>query len=292
MEERYFCCPYIIDLVCTCRGWKKRYTTKMNRFVRCVNDHVRVCTRWTLQEKTEDEYKTTCRLSPKKCVVVGHHHFLKNTVVYVAVALIEFKCTTMLRIHTMSMTKEGIFTRARSHKSFLDGKVSQETFTQLYEIVKWAPTANNSCPLRYVFVSSVEGMDLLHNAAMDGNKAKVESASSAVILAYDINYYEHFPTLAPYMQTPPPQASWDPEDLAKEAIKNAGIQAGFFMAAARAMGLDCGPMAGFHADIIEQEFFPQDSWTYYFVILLGQGDSTKVYPRGKRLSLDDACRFR
>ncbi|MAA80274.1 MAG: malonic semialdehyde reductase [Deltaproteobacteria bacterium] len=191
----------------------------------------------------------------------------------------------------MSMTKEAIFTQARSYKIFLEGGVSKETFTELYEIAKWAPTANNSCPLRYVFVSSVEGMRLLHNAAMDGNKNKVESASAAVILAYDINFYEHFPTLAPHVKNPAPQASWQPEEREKEAIKNAGIQAGFFMAAARAMGLDCGPMAGFHADVIERDFFQKDSWKYYFVILLGQGDSTELYPRGKRLSLNDACLF-
>ena len=192
----------------------------------------------------------------------------------------------------MSMTRESVFTQARSHKSFLEGDVSKETFTKLYEIAKWAPTANNSCPLRYVFVSSPDGMDALHEAAMEGNKEKVKSASSAVILAYDTNYYEHFPTLAPYMKIPAPQATWDPEDLAKEAIKNAGIQAGFFMAAARSMGLDCGPMAGFYADVVEKEFFTINSWKYYFVILLGKGDSSKLYPRGQRLSLNEACRFR
>lgn len=190
----------------------------------------------------------------------------------------------------MSTTKETIFTEARSYKMFLEGAVSQETFAQLYEIVKWAPTANNSCPLRYTFVSSTEGMESLKKAAMDGNKDKVESASSAVILAYDIHFYKHFPTLAPYMKIPAPQASWSQEALEKEAIKNAGIQAGFFMAAARSMGLDCGPMAGFHADIIEKDFFANNSWKYYFVILLGRGDSTKLYPRGNRLAFEEACR--
>ena len=192
----------------------------------------------------------------------------------------------------MPMTKEAIFTHARSYKIFLEGAVSKDDFAELYEIAKWAPTANNSCPLRYTFVSSTEGMQLLINAAMDGNKEKVASASSAVVLAYDIHFYEHFPTLAPYVKTPAPQASWSQQELAKEAIKNAGIQAGFFMAAARAMGWDCGPMAGFHPELIEKDFFPKDSWKYYFVILLGRGDSSKLYPRGERLSMKETCHFR
>jgi len=190
----------------------------------------------------------------------------------------------------MSFSKEAIFTQARSHKMFLEGSVSKETFAALYEIVKWAPTANNSCPLRYTFVSSPQGMKSLAKAAMGANKEKAESATTAVILAYDTNFHEHFPKLAPYMATPAPQASWSEQERELEAIKNAGIQAGFFIAAARAMGIDCGPMAGFHGDMLKKDFFPDTSWKYYFVILLGRGDLGKVYPRGQRLSFEDACK--
>ena len=191
----------------------------------------------------------------------------------------------------MSFSKEAIFTQARSHKMFLEGSVSKETFAELYEIVKWAPTANNSCPLRYTFVSSPEGMASLAKAAMGDNKQKAESASAAVILAYDTDFYTHFPKLAPYVATPAPHASWSEEKREIEAIKNAGIQAGFFIAAARAMGIDCGPMAGFHGDMLKNDFFPDTSWTYYFVILLGRGDLSKVYSRGQRLSFDEACKI-
>jgi len=194
--------------------------------------------------------------------------------------------------YKMSFTKEAVFTQARSHKIFFEDKVSQEAFVALYEIAKWSPSANNSCPLRYVFVSEPEGLEILKEAAMGGNKEKAKSANAAVILAYDIRFYAHFSKLAPYMPEPAPQASWSEEELEKEAIKSAGIQAGFFMAAARAEGWDCGPMAGFDGDLLAKHFFPKDSWKYYFVILLGHGDSKQLYPRGQRLSLEEACILR
>ena len=191
----------------------------------------------------------------------------------------------------MSFSKEAIFTQARSHKMFIEGTVSEETFAELYEIAKWAPTANNSCPLRYTFISSSEGMKSLAKAAMGANKEKAESAKAAVILSYDTEFYEYFPKLAPYVAKPAPQASWSEEEREIEAIKNAGIQAGFFIAAARAIGIDCGPMAGFHGEMLKQDFFPDTSWKYYFVILLGRGDLSKVYPRGQRLSFEEACKI-
>ena len=191
----------------------------------------------------------------------------------------------------MSFSKEDICTQARSYKMFHSDPVSLETLQELYEIARWAPTANNCCPLRVVFVTSEKGMHELHETAMEGNKAKVATAQAAAILAYDVHFYEQFPTLAPHVPNPAPQAGWTEEEKEKEAIKNAGIQAGFFMAAARGLGLDCGPMAGFYGDKIQQAFFTNSSWRYYFVILLGKGDKTALYPRGGRLSEKVACRF-
>ena len=191
----------------------------------------------------------------------------------------------------MSFTKESVCTEARSYKMFHPGSVSVETLQELYSIAKWAPTANNCCPLRVVFVTSQKGMQDLHDSAMEGNKAKVATAQAAAILAYDVHFYEQFPKLAPHVPNPAPQARWSEEEKEKEAIKNAGIQAGFFMAAARGLGLDCGPMAGFYADKIQESFFQNDSWRYYFVVLLGRGDANALYPRGERLSAEEACIF-
>ena len=189
----------------------------------------------------------------------------------------------------MSFTKEAIFTQARSHKIFFDEALPENIFADLYELAKWAPTASNCCPLRYVFVSSPEGLQQLAAHALGGNKEKVQSAKGAVILAYDTNFYEHYPQLAPHIAIPSPQSQWSAIEKEKAAIKSAGIQAGFFIAAARPQGLDCGPMAGFNGEELENIFFPKDSWKFYFVVLLGKGDASRLYPRGQRLSFEQAC---
>lgn len=191
----------------------------------------------------------------------------------------------------MQFTESQLFLDARSHKKFKTTPVATETLESIYALTKLAPTANNCCPLRIVFVTSDEGLNKLAETAHGYNKEKVETAQAAAILAYDLRFYDHFTTLAPHLKQPPAQAGWPSEQVEKMAITNANIQAGFFLVAARAHGLDCGPMAGFDGDVIASEFFTEASWRFNWVVLLGEGDPEALYPRGARLPFETACRF-
>jgi len=188
-------------------------------------------------------------------------------------------------------TLDSIFLEGRSHKRFGDEPVPEHLLRSLWERAALAPTANNCCPLRVVFVHSASEMEVLANMAHGYNVERVKTAPAAAILAYDLDYYRQFQHLAPHMQQPPAQAEWPTERLERVALMNANIQAGFLIAAARALGLDCGPMGGFEADQIESHFFTDPHWRFNFVVLLGQGDPEALRPRAPRLSFETGCRL-
>lgn len=182
-------------------------------------------------------------------------------------------------------------TDGRSHKQFDDTPIPTALITQLWELTALAPTANNSCPLRVVFTQSKEAMATLAQAAHGYNADRVKSAPAAAILAYDLRFYTQFNILAPHMNQPPAHASWPPERVERMALMNANIQAGFFILAARSLGLDCGPMGGFDAEAIESHFFDDANWRFNFVVLLGKGQPEALYPRAPRLGFETACRL-
>ena len=184
------------------------------------------------------------------------------------------------------------FTEGRSHKKFNGQSVPRETLERLWELTALAPTANNSNPLRVVFAQTQDAMEALAASAHGYNLERVQSAGAAAILAYDLRFFDQFQTLAPHMQQPPAQASWPAERIERMALVNANLQAGFFILAARTLGLDCGPMGGFEADQIEAEFFDEPNWRFNFVVLLGKGDPDALYPRAPRLDFSTACRLR
>lgn len=184
-----------------------------------------------------------------------------------------------------------IFNEARSHKTYSATPVERSQLEELYRLTRMSPTANNSCPLRIVFITSKQGMVSLAEAALGFNKEKTESASAAAILGYDINYFEHFSLLAPHMSQPSAHSDWPIEKRERFALQNANIQAGFFIVAARSLGLDCGPMAGFDAKQIESRFFDHPNWRYNFVVLLGKAELDSLKPRASRLDIETACRF-
>ena len=191
----------------------------------------------------------------------------------------------------MDFSKETIFTEARSHKKF-DGKaLSSDDMRAIYELTKLAPTANNSCPLRIVFVNTTGSMERLASCALDFNQEKTRTAGSAAILAYDLDFYTRFHYLAPHMKQPVAHASWPIERIERYVLANANLQAGFLIAAARALGFDCGPMGGFDVPAVESQFFDEKSWRFSCVILLGHGDPSAIHPRAPRLDFDDACRI-
>ena len=191
----------------------------------------------------------------------------------------------------MQFSKESLFTEARSHKQF-DGKaLSDDDLKAIYELSKFAPTANNSCPLRIVFVNTIESMQRLASCALDFNQDKTKTAGSAAILAYDLDFHHEFAYLAPHMKQPTAHASWPIDRIERYAIANANLQAGFFIAAARALGFDCGPMGGFDVNTVESKFFNGTSWKFTCVVLLGRGDHSALHPRAPRLAFEQACRI-
>ena len=124
----------------------------------------------------------------------------------------------------MDFSKESIFTEARSHKKFDGQPLTTDQLRSIYELTKYAPTANNSCPLRIVFVNTADSMTRLAECAMDFNQERTRSAGSAAILAYDVAFYEQFTTLAPHMKQPPSHAEWNEERA--DVKPNPPIQSG------------------------------------------------------------------
>jgi 3-hydroxypropanoate dehydrogenase len=197
---------------------------------------------------------------------------------------------TFLRM-TMHFSKESIFTDARSHKKYHGNSLTEKELREIYELTKCAPSANNSCPLRMVFVNTPESMEMLALCAMDFNQEKTRTAGSAAILAYDLEFYKNFSKLAPHMKQPTPHFFWSEEQLDRYALANSNMQAGFFIAASRALGFDCGPLGGFYTNEVKDKFFKDTHWKFNCVVLLGSGDRSVLHPRGARLEFEEACRI-
>lgn len=191
----------------------------------------------------------------------------------------------------MTMTTdvvEQIFTTARTHRQFLDTALSDEDIKALYDLTKFVPTASNLCPMRVSFVRSTTAKDHVIASVAEGNKAKVQSAAVTAIIAYDSAFANHIERLAPHMDGDAfrnqPQNKLD--EIASE---NTWLYAGFFIAAARAIGFDCGPMSGFDKAKIDDAFYGQSSWRSALLMNLGHGDPQALHPRGARLSFEDSC---
>ena len=181
-----------------------------------------------------------------------------------------------------------VFLRGRTHRAFGEAAVAEGLLRELYAVVKFAPTASNTCPMRVSFVRSEEGKAKLLAAAAEGNRAKIASAPVTAIVAYDAEFYRYLPRLAPYLDAEK-FAARDPAKLEAEGRANAWLAGGFLIAAARGLGLDCGPMAGFDAKAVDEAFYAGRSWRVIFLLNLGYGSGEGLYPRGERLEWDEAC---
>ncbi len=190
----------------------------------------------------------------------------------------------------MTITLEQLFTEARSHNRFEPDPVPDETLRQLYELMKWGPTSANCSPARLVFVRSPEAKERLVACMNPGNVEKTRSAPVVVIVGMDMEFHEKLPRL----WTASDARSWfagKPELIAATALRNSSLQGGYLILAARALGLDCGPMGGFDAAKMDAAFFAGTSIRSSFVVALGKGRREALYPRGPRLAFDEACRF-
>ena len=181
-----------------------------------------------------------------------------------------------------------LFREAHTHNEWFPEPVGEELCRKIYDLTKWGPTSANSSPARFVFVISPEAKQRLRPALSSGNLAKTMAAPATVIIAYDTEFHEHLPKLFPHKEMRSVFAS--KAGLVEEtAFRNSSLQGGYFILAARALGLDCGPMSGFDAGKVNAEFFPDGKWKANFLCNLGYGDHSKLFPRNPRLSFAEAC---
>jgi 3-hydroxypropanoate dehydrogenase len=182
-----------------------------------------------------------------------------------------------------------IFRHARTHTQWLPKRIPAETLRKVYELARWGPTSANSSPARFVFIESEAAKARLVPALAPLNVEKTKAAPVTVIVAWDTEFFEKLPRLFPQSNMRGyfvgNQALID-----ETALRNGSLQGGYFILAARSLGLDCGPMSGFDAAKVNAEFFPDGKWKANFLINLGYGDGSKLYPRNPRLGFDEACR--
>jgi 3-hydroxypropanoate dehydrogenase len=183
-----------------------------------------------------------------------------------------------------------LFLQARTYNAF-SGEIDDATLHRLYDLLKFGPSTANSTPARFVFVRSQAAKQRLGPALDEGNYAKTMAAPVTVIVAYDLRFYDKLPVLFPHTDA----KSWfdtKPEDaLTTIALRNGSLQGAYLILAARALGLDCGPMSGFDNAKVDAAFFQGTSIRSNFLVNLGKGDPASIFPRSPRLGFDEACRI-
>jgi 3-hydroxypropanoate dehydrogenase len=182
-----------------------------------------------------------------------------------------------------------LFHEARSQNGWRDESVTEEQLRRLYEIMQWGPTSMNCQPLRILFLRSPEAKERLQPALMPNNVAKTMSAPVVAILGYDTKFYENLPRTFPHNQKAKSLFEDKPDFAETTAFRNSSIQGGYFIIAARAVGLDAGPMSGFANPKVDAEFWPDGRVKSNFLCGLGQGDPEKVFNRSPRLAFDEVC---
>ena len=196
-----------------------------------------------------------------------------------------------------------LFREARTHSAWLDKPVPDDLLRQIYEVMKWGPTSANSCPGRFLFLRTRKAKERLLPALSPPNVEKTMAAPVTVIIAYDLRFYEKLPKLYPQNPSMAKLFVEYPQLVEVTAFRNSSLQGAYLMLAARALGLDCGPMSGFdnakvdeeffaagkECEGCDQEFFPVGHVKSNFLCNLGYGDRTKLHPRNPRLDFSEAC---
>jgi len=181
-----------------------------------------------------------------------------------------------------------LWRKARSFNDFTPQPVSDEELRALYDLAKWGPTTANSQPQRVLFLRSAAAKERLAPALSSANRRKAMGAPVVAILAYDLRFFEHLPR----MFHDPRARSWyetTPEHIHTTALRNASLQGAYLMLAARAVGLDCGPMSGFKNEVVDAEFFPDGRFKSNFLCCLGHGDPSTLPRRDDRFAFDEVC---
>jgi len=195
-----------------------------------------------------------------------------------------------------------LFRKARTHVAWLPKPVPDELLRELYGVLKWGPTSANTTPARFVFLRSAAAKERLRPVLAGSNVQKTMAAPVTVIVAYDLKFYDKLPKLFPHNPTMRDNFANNPQLIEQTARRNSSLQGAYMMMAARALGLDCGPMSGFdNAKLDEEffaagkcedcgeEFFPAGHVKSNFLCNLGYGDPSKLFPRNPRLDFNEAC---
>jgi 3-hydroxypropanoate dehydrogenase len=199
----------------------------------------------------------------------------------------ETKHTESIKVSHETLNQ--LFRQARTHNAWLPKRVPVEALREAYELARWGPTSANSSPARFVFLESEAAKARLLPALAPLNVEKTKAAPVTAIVAWDTAFHEKLPKLFPHAD----MRSFfvgKPALIEETAFRNSSLQGAYFMLAARAVGLDCGPMSGFDAAKVNAEFFADGKWKVNFICNLGYGDHSKLFPRSPRLDFDEACR--
>lgn len=181
-----------------------------------------------------------------------------------------------------------LFTEARTRNAWSDRPVSEDLLRRLYDLTRFGPTAVNNTPARFVFVTSPEAKARLIPLMSEGNQAKSMQAPVNVIVGMDLDFHEQLPKLFPHA---PGAKDWFADEAGRResAFRNSSLQGGYFLIAARALGLDVGPMSGFDAEGVKAEFFAGTSVEPNFIVNLGYGTDENLWPRSPRLAFEEAA---
>lgn len=188
-----------------------------------------------------------------------------------------------------SAALDTLFIKARTANGFLDKPVPEDLLRRVYEIAALGPTSMNTQPTRYVFLNTKEARERLLPAMLPGNLDKTRSAPVTVIVATDTKFYEYMPKVW-HREGAKENFEANAALASATATRNGTLGGAYFMIAARALGLDCGPMSGFDIAKVDAEFFPDGRWKTNFLINLGYGDDSLLFKRNPRLVFDEACR--
>ena len=184
-----------------------------------------------------------------------------------------------------------LFLKARSHNNWKNKNIDKKILENLYDLVKNCPTSANSEPMRIIFLKSKESKDRIRSHLSEGNVEKCMTAPVIAIIAYDSKFYEHLPKLFPHNLNMKKVLSNPPSKAEITAFRNSTLQGGYFMLAARALGLDVGPMSGFDNAGVDKEFFSDGRFKSNFLCNLGYGDETKLLDRLPRLEFSEVCKI-
>jgi 3-hydroxypropanoate dehydrogenase len=196
-------------------------------------------------------------------------------------------------LDTVGLDEAGLdltFRQARTHYAWQDRPVPESLLRQIYDLARMGPTSGNCNPMRVIFVTTREGKEMLRPGLKPGNVDKTMAAPATAIVGTDMEFYRHIPRLAPHNVDRVKVYEEDPDLTYRAAFRNSTLQGAYMIMAARALGLDCGPMSGFLHDVVDETFFAGTAVKSNFLINIGYGDREKLRPRGARFAFDEVCR--